>query len=214
MSKRFGLCISYIVTGIVILYLAYDASLNGDTLENFLIGYLESPQKYLFLMTILITPILLCRCIPYFDANIKVRMKNNIFFHILKRGICISFYSAIAIWGIFSGSGIVWKLEGSVSIICLLCFVKLLIFIFCMYINSNVFYFVTGKQIFSVLLTAVVNFLLIMFIYSFCFYVMNNTMDEFVFDIIYEIYISCCMAGGVLYLFLNAEKEICISQEK
>ena len=214
MSRRIGLLCSSVIVMFVALYLASYSYTKGDTLNVFLNGYLNEPQKYLFLLSMFITSIFLSLFVPYFEPVIHIRLKGDIFSYILKYGAKISLFIAILLFGIFFMSGMVIGLEFNPDLSCIVIIGKLFLFVLCMFLICNTLYFITKKKILAIFISLVVNFGLLMLIYGIDFYTMNNEMNKNWIYVLYEVYIMVGILGSGIYLYKNAEKEVCISQEK
>lgn len=214
MSRKLGLILSYTGIGLVVCYFAYAAGLDGYSMEKFFSGYLASSQKYLFLMSIFITPILLCTSVEYFEPTIRIRLKDKLLHHVIQNGFRVSVLTSFGICGLFFVSALLWNLKFSFGMGYALYLIKMFLFVYSAYLVSNAFYFCSGKQVLSVFMMAVMNFLLLIIIYGIDFYAMDNMMSEGCVNIIYEIYIALSIAGSLGYLCMNTEKEVCLVKEK
>lgn len=210
MSKRFGVLLSGVVATSIICYLAYASKAFNETLSEYMLGYLDNFQKYLFLITIFIVPFFIFLQRQINESLIQIRLKNNVFYYILKSGTISSvllstfIYFTFLFWGIVFGL----KIEFSISVMNLI--FKLFLFVFACYIFSYVIYFISSRMVFGPLSVLLLNFIFLMVMYAFDFFLMGNMMAESTVKITFYLYLFVVIFGGIIYLYKGAKTKECI----
>lgn len=213
MSKKFGITLSGVLVTSIICYLAYASKGFNETLNEYMFGYLDNFQKYLFLITIFIVPFFIFLQRQINESLIQIRLKSNTFYYILKNGVITSSILSVFIYFTFLFWGIVFRLETEFSISIVNLIFKLFLFIFACYIFSYTVYFITNKIVFGPLSVLILNFVFLMIIFAVNFFLMDNLMSESTMMIIFYIYLFIIIFGGLIYLYKGAKTKECLSSK-
>ncbi len=214
MKRIIRFIFSLSITFIIVLFLANIFSRNQNSLSDFLEAYLNNTQKLLFLISIFIACISITYITPFLNPIILIRVKDKLFPYLLKYGIKFSFILTVCIFGSFLISGILVGLNFDISLSIFSLVMKFFLFILAFYCIITSIYFLSKKFIFSILSGMFINFIFIAILFSVDFFVMNNEMSNLVERLCFEIYISICLVGGVLFLFLKSEGLECLCVKK
>jgi hypothetical protein len=199
---------------IIILFLANIFSINENSLSDFLEAYLNNAQKLLFLISAFIAFLSLTYITPIINPIIIIRVKDILFSYLLKYGIKFSFLLTVAIFSSFLISGILVDLDFDISLSVFTLVIKFFLFILTFYCIITSIYFLSKKIIFAILSGMFMNFIFIAILFSVDFFVMNNEMSKLVERLCFEIYISICLVGGILFLFFKSEELECLCVKK
>lgn len=214
MSKKFGLMITSILVTLIICYLAYASKGFNETLNEYMFGYLDNFQKYLFLINILIVPFFLFVQRQINEPFIKIRLKNNVFYYILKNAVGTSFVLSIYIYFNFLFWGILFRLKMGLNINTINLIFKLFLFIFACYLFSYVIYFISNRIIFGPLSILLLNFVFLIILFAVDFFLMKNLMSETTMTIIFYIYLFVITFSSLIYLYKGAKTKECLSSKK
>lgn len=213
MSKKLGVTLSSVLVTSIICYLAYASKGFNETLIEYMFGYLDNFQKYLFLITIFIVPFLIFLQRQINESLIRIRLKSNIFYYILKNGLVTSLILSAFIYFTFLFWGIVFGLETEFSISMINLIFKLFLFVFACYIFSYSVYFVSNRIVFGPLSVLILNFVFLMIMFAVNFFLMNNLMSESTMMIIFYVYLFVLIFGGLIYLYKGAKTKECLSSK-
>lgn len=210
MSRKIGFIVSSGSVLSIIFYLAYNSKLMEETFNDYMCGYFNEPQKYLYLFTVFIVPYLLCLQKPVLKSLVMIRLKENTFCYILKNGFLFSFFISLLIFFAFIFFGIIIGINFMFKLIWFNLWIKAFLFTFSCYILSFVVYFLFDKIILGILSVLILNFALLMIIYAIDFYMMTNTMSDEAMSIIFYIYIVFISVAGIIYLYKGAKTKECL----
>lgn len=210
MSKKTSLIMCSVSMLMICAFFAYFSKQMNETLEEYMNGYLNDPQKYLYLITIFIVAALFVFKIPVYDPFIRIRLRDNLFNYIINRGIRISLYFSLFLFLLFFVMGIIFNLAFSFSFKWIYMLLNIFVFSFCCYILSVTVYYISNKLLLGILSVIFANYFLLVFVYAVDFYILNNTLSEKAFMIIFRIYMTFITTFGLIYLYIKSEKKECI----
>ncbi len=214
MKRNIRFVFSIGITFIIALFLATIFSRSQNSLSDFLEAYLNNTQKLLFLISVFIAYLSITYITPIINPIILIRVKDKLFSYLLKYGIKFSFILTVAIFSSFLISGILAGLNFDISLSIFSLVMKFFLFILAFYCIITSIYFLSKKFIFSILSGMFINFIFIAILFSVDFFVMNNEMSNLIERLCFEVYISICLVGGVLFLFLKSEGLECLYVKK
>lgn len=213
MSKKLGVTLSGVLVTLIICYLAYESKGFNETLNEYMLGYLDNFQKYLFLITIFTVPFFIFSQRQINEPLIRIRLKSNTFYFILKNGVSTGLLLSVFIYFTFLFWGLVFGLKTEFSLSAMNLFFKLFLFIFACYIFSYSVYFISNKVVFGPLSVLILNFLFLMIMFAVNFFLMDNLTSESTMMIIFYVYLFVLISGGLIYLYKGAKTKECLSSK-
>ncbi len=210
MSKKISISICSISMLTICAYLAHFSQQMNESFEEYMNGYLNAPQKYLYLITLFVAAVLFVFKNPVYEPFIRIRLQNNLFNYVINRGIHISFGFSLFLFSLFFIMGIIFNLTFSFSFKWIYMLMNIFVFSFCCYILSVTVYCISNKIVLGILSIVFANYFLLMLIYAVDFYVLNNTLSDKTMMLIFRIYMIFITTFGLFFLYVKSEKKECI----
>ena len=210
MSRRISFIVSSGFVLSIILYLGYNSKLMEETFNDYMYGYFDEPQKYLYLITVFIIPYLLCLQKPVFKSLIIIRLRENVFYYILKEGFIFSLFISSVVFFAFIFSGIIIGINFVFKLVWISLWIKAFLFTFSCYILSFTVYLLFDRIILGILSVLILNFTILIIIYAVDFYMMTNTMSDETLTIIFYLYILFIFVAGIIFLYKGVKTKECL----
>ena len=112
---------------------------------NFVNLYLNGFQRYMFVVTFLVSIFIAIVNIPFWNSEIRVRIKNNTFNYIWRKYIIYIILLSLYILTVFSIVSAILRYENIFSIYNLQLFIRLVMFMLSIFVIYNIVYVNTGK---------------------------------------------------------------------
>lgn len=210
MSKKLIFIFSCIGIPAFAYYTALHASwFDTVTMSEYMLPYFDNANYYFLLYTILTLPFLFLFDTPVLEPIFYIRLKGNMLYHILKKGVAMSALLSVYIFFSFMISGLIFKYENDMqpSWIKYLC--VLFLFILSVYINSFVAYFLTNKQTLG-RLSIFLNYLIVVFVCAIDLLDFMTISVKDALNIIMEVYIALSLTLGIFYLYRQSKAKECL----
>ncbi len=203
----------YVIYGLyfsLIFYFGIEAKKFGILSSmDFVSTYFDSYSRYLFICNIIIVVVLFCNTVPYLKAEIFCRIKENIFYFVIKNSIKIAiFYVIFTIFSLILVS-IIFDFTNPLSILNLSFFIRIsTFFIYCI-MFYNVIYISTNKRVLSLSLVLAINFLILIGILNINYFVyMNNVNQNFLTCILFFYNIIFIIISLIFFYYKSLNKEL------
>ncbi len=210
MSKKLSLSLYTVFVCVCVGYLAEFSRTMNETFNEYMDGYLNNSQKLLFSMTIFFALLLWIFKKPIYEPFIRVRLSNSLFNYIIKNAVLVSLGFSLFIFALFFVVGLVCKLPFSFDPNWINMLINIFMFSFCCYILSVCVYFASNKILLGVLSIVLLNFFLIVIIYSLSFTLTSSNLSNENTMIILRIYMMLIAVIGLPYLYKQSEKKECL----
>lgn len=207
--KFIYLMVSFITIFLFITYLGAEFKnihFNNDT-YIFLQEYLDNPQKYLFVVSLMLCIFVPIVHIPFLFSEVKSRLKNNVFTYVWIRhfgfgGLFSLFilcsFGLVALLGQYSNLLAVWNIE---------IFFNLFSFVLSFIVVTTIVYLETGKNIFGVACASALNFSFLIVLTSLDYYILDQSMNEEMAMLIFTSYVWLINLVGLTYLYFTMDRK-------
>ncbi|UOE94742.1 hypothetical protein [Alkalihalobacillus sp. LMS39] len=211
MSRKFGLMAVYLFIFVLAVYLAYDFLLfESSSMNSFLEAYLGNFQTYLYVFTLLLIPIILFHHVNYLKAEYLSRIKPSLLKYIIKKSIFNSLQTTFVFYFSFISGAVILRLHFDVSILILLLFIQLFIFILACFLLYHAIYLLTFKPMLGLFCIIFTNFSFSVSGFAFGFLFISD--DDVFYEIYYYasmIYIVFILITSLISLALTVKKKEC-----
>lgn len=211
MSKKFSLPLIGCLLFGIIGYFAWDSIGKVTFVSDFFDLYLHTAQRYLYIISIFMLPILYFTKAPFLDAVFRIRLKDKLFIFVLIKALKTAFYTSISI---FSANILLAVFAGcrfDFSSYFITVFFTLFTFIFYCAILYDFIYFISGRQMLGLFCVFSSSLFLLAAIYGLNFFVFENAphTDEKSM-IIFYCYISAVIISALIGIGILSEKKECL----
>ena len=208
MSRKIGLLLTMIFIVLLIFYFGYDAYIHENSSQEFFDGYLGNPQRYLFVFSLVVVPILFFQHTPVFTAIYAIRLKNRLLEYIFKEIMKVSFFTTFFIYiNLFVNSlvwGIGWRGVNHLN----LC-MRLFSFVLTCCILYYVIYAITKKHFVSIVTVIISNFVYIAIIINIQFFLFTNELTSLTMNMLFTAYLFIICVSGIFYLLTRIKRKEC-----
>lgn len=203
--------IVYLIYLIIFAFIVYCGieSKNIEIIDSkdFFTIYFDSFQKYLFMGTLIMLPIISIMHIDYMKPEIKIRTKSKTFEYTWKKYFINTIITTFFIMTAFIIVAFICKYDSPFSILNIDSLLRIISFIISCYVICECIYLITQKTFLSIAGIAVLNFTLLVIVLGINFYIMVNSMDEDIFKFILMTYNSTINILGISFLYFNCDKK-------
>lgn len=175
-----------------------------DSIDFFTI-YFDSFQKYLFIGTLMIIPIISVMHIDYMKPEIRIRIKYNTFEYIWKKYFMNIIITTFYIMITFIVVSLICKYDSPFAILNISSMLRILSFVMSCYVICECIYLITQKMFLSIAGVVILNFMLLVIVLGINFYITVNSMNENIFKLILMIYNSAINILGIAFLYINCD---------
>ena len=211
--KLIKLLLNFLFVFLFIVYFGIESknmNINNDT-YLFLKMYLDTPQKYLFIMTLFLSITVPTIHIPFLVPEFKVRLKNKVFRYVWRKNIGFALLFSVFILFSFGMVAVFYGYSNVVSILDTSLFFRLFSFILSYMVLYTVIYLKTNKYYLGIAFVSAANFLFLILLISFDYYsIVRSDHDELLL-LIFTFYIWFINLSGLMYLYLNMDRKEYIS---
>ena len=213
MKRKLKLIIVFIFIFLLIMYFGIEGkgfeNIDNDSLK-FLSTSLDSFQKYLFTITIFVGLVIILVQVPFFNPEIKSRIKNNVFQYVWGKYLLIIIILCSYLLLSFFVVSFVFGYNNIFSILSLPIFFRLFTFVLACFVFYTFIYFISSNQFLAISTVIASNFLLLIIINAINFYLMNNTIDDNTTIFILSLYSGVINVFGLTYLYFYMDKKECL----
>lgn len=178
---------------------------------NFVNLYLNGFQRYMFVVTFLVSIFIAIVNIPFWNSEIRVRIKNNTFNYIWRKYIIYIILLSLYILTVFSIVSAILRYENIFSIYNLQLFIRLVMFMLSIFVIYNIVYVNTGKVFLGIAICIVVNFCILIMSFAYQFVIYLSITDENLLFML-DIYTYIVNIIGMIYLYKMIDKKELIKQ--
>lgn len=178
---------------------------------NFVNLYLNGFQRYMFVVTFLVSIFIAIVNIPFWNSEIRVRIKNNTFNYIWRKYIIYIILLSLYILTVFSIVSVILRYENIFSIYNLQLFIRLVMFMLSIFVIYNIVYVNTGKVFLGIVICIVVNFCILIMSFAYQFVIYLSITDENLLFML-DIYTYIVNIIGMIYLYKMIDKKELIKQ--
>lgn len=178
---------------------------------NFVNLYLNGFQRYMFVVTFLVSIFIAIVNIPFWNSEIRVRIKNNTFNYIWRKYIIYIILLSLYILTVFSIVSAILRYENIFSIYNLQLFIRLVMFMLSIFVIYNIVYVNTGKVFLEIAICIVVNFCILIMSFAYQFVIYLSITDENLLFML-DIYTYIVNIIGMIYLYKMIDKKELIKQ--
>ena len=178
---------------------------------NFVNLYLNGFQRYMFVVTFLVSIFIAIVNIPFWNSEIRVRIKNNTFNYIWRKYIIYIILLSLYILTVFSIVSAILRYENIFSIYNLQLFIRLVMFMLSIFVIYNIVDVNTGKVFLGIAICIVVNFCILIMSFAYQFVIYLSITDENLLFML-DIYTYIVNIIGMIYLYKMIDKKELIKQ--
>lgn len=178
---------------------------------NFVNLYLNGFQRYMFVVTFLVSIFIAIVNIPFWNSEIRVRIKNNTFNYIWRKYIIYIILLSLYILTVFSIVSVILRYENIFSIYNLQLFIRLVMFMLSIFVIYNIVYVNNGKVFLGIAICIVVNFCILIMSFAYQFVIYLSITDENLLFML-DIYTYIVNIIGMIYLYKMIDKKELIKQ--
>lgn len=212
MSKKISVFVSIAMMFLLSLYLAYDGIFIFEIQSDyyFLTTYLMDPQKYLYIISSCLIPILLVLHIPFLQPEYRTRINKHLFSYMMLRLIKISFYSSGVVLLCYLMAMLIYQYQFELTIIYLRGFIILFSFILYCFVFYTCVYVLSNKKVIAALSVYAVNILVLSIVYAVEFYILNGSISMKSELLFFMIYILLMQIIGICFLSRHLRSKECL----
>lgn len=210
MSKKMGILIALIFITASTSYVAYSAIGVIPDATSF-ISSLYTPQRYLFLYSAYIVPILFIRQTPYYQAEYRTRLKDGVFKYVLLNSLKTALLTTLSIVTITLICTVLFYRNFPVSPTVILYSTTLFTFSFSCLMVYHVVYSFSTRPVLSVVVVFGLNLSILCIIFGVKYYIFVQNfplMYEFTF---FYIYIFAVILSSLIHLGIRADSKECLN---
>lgn len=165
----------------------------------------------MFVVTFLVSIFIAIVNIPFWNSEIRVRIKNNTFNYIWRKYIIYIILLSLYILTVFSIVSAILRYEKIFSIYNLQLFIRLVMFMLSIFVIYNIVYVNTGKVFLGIAICIVVNFCILIMSFAYQFVIYLSITDENLLFML-DIYTYIVNIIGMIYLYKMIDKKELIKQ--
>jgi hypothetical protein len=165
----------------------------------------------MFVVTFLVSIFIAIVNIPFWNSEIRVRIKNNTFNYIWRKYIIYIILLSLYILTVFSIVSVILRYENIFSIYNLQLFIRLVMFMLSIFVIYNIVYVNTGKVFLGIAICIVVNFCILIMSFAYQFVIYLSITDENLLFML-DIYTYIVNIIGMIYLYKMIDKKELIKQ--
>lgn len=165
----------------------------------------------MFVVTFLVSIFIAIVNIPFWNSEIRVRIKNNTFNYIWRKYIIYIILLSLYILTVFSIVSAILRYENIFSIYNLQLFIRLVMFMLSIFVIYNIVYVNTGKVFLGIAICIVVNFCILIMSFAYQFVIYLSITDENLLFML-DIYTYIVNIIGMIYLYKMIDKKELIKQ--
>lgn len=207
MSKKTSFFLAIVLVVGMALYLGADTA-NYDTTLTFFETFLDNSQKYLYIVTLFLLPVLYCVNVPFLEPAYRVRLKDTLFVFTFKRALLASLLLTVLIVCSYLVAPLFFGKPFVMSFYYAFVFMRLFFFVLGAFALHNAVYFLTQKMMLSIFSVLISNMLFLVILISANYYILNGTISaqtQLVFLSFYNFALISLSVG--LFLFQGEKKE-------
>lgn len=211
MSKKISLLIVACAVMAMTFYLAKDGVDQIDAVSEFLNVYLHTPQRYLYIVSFYILPVIYITRSPCLSPTCRVRIRDNIFLYVLKKCFIVSASASlyICLTNIFIPVLLGYQFTFEKNIMTV--FLTLFTFVFYCALLYYLVYFLFEKEMLGPLCVFASNLLLLTVIYALNFYVLTEVENKDTISmLIFYGYLSAVIMASLIGIGVIPEKKECL----
>ena len=210
MSRKTLTAVSAAVTILVIMYLGYEygkMDVGPHFLSSFTAMYLDTPQKYIFNGMIYGIPVIFAASVPCGCPEIRIRLGSDIFRSVLCRCMETSFGVGVFVFLLHMITAGIFGVKFDFNISMLGILLKLVIFYMGCSLLYELFYFLSGSPVGSIVAVVGVNFmfLAVMLVCNAVFHLSDHQMLS-----AFVIYECVETVVGIMLLHFAVRKKECL----